>query len=268
MHLANRYLTFYIWNQMKSCPYAMGRMTRKAVDAVRSLFGLKERSIQLAEEVPGREKQKPVEMLRKLPWLSRLDDEVFMQVVEGFEVRNFPEEATLIKEQDTDNGMFVIVSGQVKIEIRGLTMDMVGEGSLIGEMAVLTGYPRTASVIAMSHVEVVWIAGATLKAIMKRSVELENSLWEFASMRFAMNLLGKREPFNQWEQNKFVQWLATGVIKMPNENGWIDLEGKVGVLVTGTAALHDGSTIVKSPSTLVGKDYIFSKEARVFLRDK
>jgi len=40
------------------------------------------------------------------------------------------------------------------------------------------------------------------------------------------------------------------------------------VLVTGTAALHDGSTIVKSPTTLVGKDYIFSKEARVFLRDK
>jgi len=173
-----------------------------------------------------------------------------------------------LKELDSDNGMFVIVSGQVKIEIRGITMDMVGAGSLIGEMAVLTGYPRTASVIAMSPVEVVWIESDTMKSIMKKSVELENSLWEFASMRFAMNLLGKREPFNQWEQNKFVQWLATGVIKMPNENGWIDLEGKIGVLVTGTAALHDGSTIVKAPSTLVGKEYVFSKEAKVFLRNK
>lgn len=253
---------------MKSCPYALGRMARKMVDAVRSLFGLNTRSIQKEEEDPDKGQQKPVEMLRKLPWLSKLDEGVFQQVVDGFKNRQFPEGATLLKEQDPDNGMFVIVSGQVKIEIRGVTMDVVGPGSLIGEMAVLTGYPRTASVVAVSPVEAVWIESASLKAIMKSSVDLENSLWEFASMRFAMNLLGQREPFNQWEQNKFIQWLATGVIKLPNENGWIDLEGKVGVLVTGTAALHDGSTIVKSPSSLVGKDYVFSKEARVFLRDK
>jgi len=114
----------------------------------------------------------------------------------------------------------------------------------------------------------VWIESPTLKAIMKKSVELENGLWEYASMRFAMNLLGRREPYSQWEQNIFIQWLAAGEIKLPNENGWIDLEDKVGVLVTGTAALHDGSTIIKSPASLTGSDYTFSKDARVFLRKK
>jgi hypothetical protein len=253
---------------MKKCPYAVGRMAIKIADAIRSLFGVKKRT-QKQGITPSHELlQQHVEMLRRLPWLSKLDEEVFRQVMDGFEIRQFPEEAVLLKEQDPDNGMFVIISGEVKIEIRGITMDEVGTGTLIGEMAVLTGYPRTASVIAMSPVEVAWIESVALKAIMKRSMELENSLWEFASMRFAMNLLGKKEPFNQWEQNKFVQWLATGVIKLPNENGWIDLEGKVGVLVTGTAALHDGSIVVRSPSTLVGKEYIFSKEARVFLRDR
>ena len=253
---------------MKKCPYAVGRMAMKIADAIRSLFGAKKRIEKQGVARSHEMLQQHVEMLRTLPWLSKLDEEVFQQVMGGFEIREFPQEAVLLKEQDADSGMFVIVSGKVKIEIRGITMDTVGEGSLVGEMAVLTGYPRTASVIAVSPVEVAWIETDRLKTIMKKSVELENSLWEFASMRFAMNLLGKREPFNQWEQNKFVQWLATGVIKLPNENGWIDLEGKVGVLVTGTAALHDGSIVVKSPSTLVGKDYIFSKEARVFLRDK
>ena len=253
---------------MKKCPYAIGRVAMKIADAIRSLFGVEKRTgTQGAARSPVKLRQH-MEMLRNLPWLSKLDEEVFQQVIDGFEIRRFPQEAVLLKEQDADSGMFVIVSGKVKIEIRGITMDTVGEGSLVGEMAVLTGYPRTASVIAVSPVEVAWIETDRLKTIMKKSVELENSLWEFASMRFAMNLLGKREPFNQWEQNKFVQWLATGVIKLPNENGWIDLAGKIGVLVTGTAALHDGSTIVKSPTTLVGKDYIFSKEARVFLRDK
>jgi hypothetical protein len=172
-----------------------------------------------------------------------------------------------LKEEDPDNGMFVIVGGKVKIEIRGVTMDVVGTGSLIGEMAVLTGYPRSASIVALTPVTVVWIESATLKSIMKKSAELENGLWEFASKRFAMNLLGKKEPYSQWEQNIFIQWLASGEIKLPNENGWIDLKGKVGVLVTGTAALQDGG-IINSPTSLTGSDYIFSKEARVFLRDK
>jgi hypothetical protein len=252
---------------MKRCTHAIGKMTLKLVEAVRAVFGLKKHERKLGNHpfsAPG----KPLEMLRTLPWLENLEEGVFQQVVEGFENRQFPEGATLLKEEEPDNGLFVIVRGKVKIEIRGITMDEVGTGSLIGEMAVLTGYARTASVVAVSPVEVVWIESGTLKAIMKKSPELENSLWEFASMRFAMNLLGKKEPFNQWEQNIFIQWLAAGEIKVPNENGWIDLEGKIGVLVIGTAALYDGSTIVKAPASLTGTKYEFSQEARVFLRDK
>jgi hypothetical protein len=247
---------------------AKSQLSMKIRNAFRSLFGMKNQENSPVEVQSGEAIEKPVEMLRSLPWLSLLEDDVFQQVMNGFECRLFPEGATLLKEEDPDNGMFVIVSGKVKIEIRGITMDVVGTGSLIGEMAVLTGYPRSASVVAVTEVMVVWIESSTLKAIMTKSAKLENGLWEFASKRFAMNLLGKKEPYSQWEQNIFVQWLASGEIKVPNENGWIDLEGKVGVLVTGTAAQHDGSTIVKSPTTLIGTDYVFSKEARVFLRDK
>jgi hypothetical protein len=243
-------------------------MTMKIIDALRSLFSSSKQEETPVDVHSEDAIEKPVEMLRSLPWLSSLEDDVFQEVMAGFDFRLFPEGTTLLKEEDPDNGMFVIVSGKVKIEIRGITMNEVGAGSLIGEMSVLTGYPRSASVVAVTAVTVAWIESTTLKSIMKKSTELENSLWEFASKRFAMNLLGRKEPYNQWEQNIFIQWLASGEIKVPNENGWIDLDGKVGVLVTGTAALHDGSTIVKSPTTLTGTDYVFSKEARVFLRDK
>ncbi len=239
----------------------------KIIDTLKSLFGLSKQVEKPANTQSGDAIEKPVEMLRKLPWLLKLDDDVFQLVMDGFECRLFPEGAILLKEEDPDNGMFVIVEGKVNIEIRGIAMNVVGSGSLIGEMSVLTGYPRSASIVAVTSVTVVWIESATLKSIMKKSVELENGLWEFASKRFAMNLLGRREPYNQWEQNIFIQWLAAGEIKVPNENGWIDLKGKVGVLVTGTAALPDGN-IINSPASLAGSDYTFSKEARVFLRDK
>lgn len=136
--------------------------------------------------------EKPVEMLRDLPWLSLVDDEVFQKVMAGFECRQFEEGATLLKEKDPDNGMFVIVDGRVRIEIRGISMNELGSGSLIGEMSVLTGYPRSASIIAVTPVSVVWIESVKLKSIMKKSAVLENGLWEFASRRFAMNLLGRK----------------------------------------------------------------------------
>lgn len=207
-------------------------------------------------------------MLRQLSWLSGLEEKEFKVVARSFRIRNFPKGATLLKEQEPDNGLFMIVKGEVMIEIRGIRMGDAGAGSVLGEMAFLTGHPRTATVVAESPVQVLWIKRAALKSILKKSPQLENGLWEFASMRFAMNLLGKKEPYSLWEQNRFIQWLSAGEIKLPNENGWLDLEGKVGVLVIGTAAQHDGSKVVKAPHSLMGTDYVFSKDARVFLRDQ
>ena len=239
----------------------------KSPKALRLLFGFNKQAKETENAPSDDVSQKPAEMLRDLPWLSLVDDRVFDKVLAGFECRLFQEGDILLKEKDPDNGMFVIVEGRVRTEIRGIPMNELGSGRLVGEMSVLTGYPRSATIVAVTSVSVLWMESAKLKSIMKKSPVLENGLWEYASRRFAMNLLGRKEPYNQWEQNIFIQWVAAGVIKVPDENGRIKLKNKVGVLVTGTAALQDGSAIA-APATLLGSDYIFSKEARVFLRDK
>ena len=253
---------------MSKSMQAMGQKIRKSLYGIRSSLGMNSQSHKPVEEqTPGETFEKHVDMLRDLPWLSLVNDEVFQKVVAGFEYRQFPQGANLLKEEDPDNGMFVIVEGRVRIEIRGISMNEIGSGGLIGEMSVLTGYPRSASAVAETPVRVVWIKSATLKSIMKKSVVLENGLWESASRRFAMNLLGRQVPYNKWEQKNFIQWLASGAVKVPDEKGWIDLKNKVGVLVTGAAGMPDGSSII-APASLKGSDYVFSKEARVFLRDK
>jgi hypothetical protein len=253
---------------MSKSKQAMGQKIRKSLYGFRHLLGRNSQSQKPVEWQPAGETfEIPVEMLRDLPWLSLVNEKVFQKIVTGFEYRQFPEGATLLKEEDPDNGMFVIVEGKVRIEVRGISMNELGPGSLIGEMSILTGYPRSASAVAVTPVTVVWIESTTLKPIMKKSAVLENGLWEYASRRFAMNLLGRQVPYNQWEQNIFIQWLASGVVKVPDENGCIDLKDKVGVLVTGAAGMPDGSSII-APASLTGSDYVFSKEARVFLRDK
>jgi len=231
-------------------------------------FGLTEHTIQVEKNYSEESFDIPNEMLEELPWLSKLNEAMLQQVFNGFQCRQYQEGLTLFKEEDPDSGMFVLVDGRVKIEIRGIPVDVVGAGSLIGEMSVLTGYPRSASIVAETAVKVLWMESHTLKTLMKKSKVLENGLWEFTSKRFAMNLLGKREPYSQWEQNKFIQWLSMGVIKVPDEKGLINLKRKVGVLVSGTASRDDGNTVIESPASLTGTDFLFSQDARVFLRDK
>ena len=196
------------------------------LDTIRSFFRSKSQSSKSRDGSRGQALEMPVDMLRDLPWLSLASDEVFHKVVAGFKYRQFPEGASLLKEEDPDNGMFVIVEGRVRIEIRGMSMNELGTGSLVGEMSVLTGYPRSASIVAVTPVTVLWIESKTLKSVMKKSPVLENGLWEYASKRFAMNLLGRQEPYNQWEQNIFIQWLTAGVIKVPDEKGFIDLKDR------------------------------------------
>jgi len=207
-------------------------------------------------------------MLRQLSWLSGLSEKEFKWVARRFRTKRFPQGAVLLKANASDNGLFMIVNGTARIEIRGDLMGTVEEGEVLGEMAFLTGHPRTATVLAESPMQVIWIMRSGLKKIMKRFPQLRNGLWEFASMRFAMNLLGRKEPYSLWEQNKFIQWLSAGEVKLPNQNGWIDLEGKIGVLVIGTAAQHDGSKVFSAPCSLTETDYVFSKDARVYLRDE
>jgi hypothetical protein len=103
---------------------------------------------------------------------------------------------------------------------------------------------------------------------MKNSADLENRLWKFASMRFAMNLLSHKKPYDHWQQKEFRQWLLAGDIMYPDERGHIDLKGKVGILVTGKATAKDEGKTLAAPDILESSDYTFSPNSRVFIRDK
>ena len=230
--------------------------------------GIEERMKILMDSPPSLELPKPIELLREISWLAGLEDSVFTKVVDQFQNRVYAVDATLVKENGPGDGLFVVVRGQVKISLKGQVIDILGAGSVIGEMAVLTGMPRTATVTAESPVTVLWMSTSRMKSIMKDSKDLENRLWKFASMRFAMNLLSRKAPYNDWQQKEFRQWLAAGDTIYPDEKGNIDLKGRVGILVTGKATTEDKSQSIIAPAVIETSDYIFSSNSRVFIREQ
>ena len=232
------------------------------------ISGIEERMKILMDSPPSLEMPKPVELLREISWLAGLEDQVFRKVVDQFQNRVYAVDATLVKENGPGDGLFVVVRGQVKISLKGQVIDILGPGSVIGEMAVLTGMARTATVTAESPVTVLWMSTSRMKSIMKTSKDLENRLWKFACMRFAMNLLSRKKPYNDWQQKEFRQWLSSGDIIYPDEKGNIDLKGRVGILVTGKASTPDEGIVFTAPAILETSDYNFSSNSRVFIREK
>ena len=60
-------------------------------------------------------REKSMEMLRQLSWLSGLSEKEFKQVAKRFRIKIFRQGTKLLKEQETDNGLFMIVAGNVRI---------------------------------------------------------------------------------------------------------------------------------------------------------
>ena len=87
---------------------------------------------------------------------------------------------TLIRAGDEGSSMFVVHSGRVAVQIsdRGgpRTVAELTEGNFFGEMALFTGEPRTANIVALEETEVLEIGHAAMKHIFHTNPSLAESI--------------------------------------------------------------------------------------------
>jgi CRP/FNR family transcriptional regulator, cyclic AMP receptor protein len=88
------------------------------------------------------------ELLRKVPLfqgLSRKDLELVEQLTDEIDV---PADKVLIKEGATGHEFFIVVDGSLRVERDGQVLRRLGPGDFAGEIALIDGGPRTATVVA------------------------------------------------------------------------------------------------------------------------
>jgi CRP/FNR family transcriptional regulator, cyclic AMP receptor protein len=73
----------------------------------------------------------------------------------NIEARAFKAGSVIFREGDEAHELFVIKSGQVRIQIGNRTVNELAADSIFGEMALIDGEPRSATAIAMTDVELV-----------------------------------------------------------------------------------------------------------------
>jgi len=209
----------------------------------------------------------PEEVLREVNWLKGMPEELIAKIIAVSEERAYSTGDSIMKQGDDGDGMIVITRGSVQVSIGDLVVDIMGRGSVIGEMAVLAGIKRTANVVADSSVTALWLNTESMQKVIAESPQLSGSLWKTAAMRFAENLLGSKSPYNQWDQMRLRRWLNGGDVFSPADGESLDLYGKVAVLVAGQASSPSSSEPKNAPALLDLASAEFSGNAKVFIRE-
>jgi CRP-like cAMP-binding protein len=57
---------------------------------------------------------------------------------------------TIFRQGDRGGSMYVVLEGQLEVVLNGETIDFVGPGEVVGEMSLVDGQPRSATVVARS----------------------------------------------------------------------------------------------------------------------
>jgi CRP-like cAMP-binding protein len=132
--------------------------------------------------------------LPRVPIFSDLSPEAFVALTEGLSVTRLAAGQTVITEGEEGTAFYVVATGRLQVKKRDEKGDHVvlahlGEGEFFGEMALLSGAPRNATVVAEEPSEVLVIQAEVLRTLAGRYPHLADSLRHFYRQRLLANAL-------------------------------------------------------------------------------
>jgi CRP/FNR family cyclic AMP-dependent transcriptional regulator len=92
----------------------------------------------------------PIELLKQVPLFERLNDKQLKTLASEFTDRSFEAGQELTAEGQGAAGFFVIETGEAKVTVDGADRRTLGPGDYFGEIALIDGGLRTATITAVS----------------------------------------------------------------------------------------------------------------------
>jgi NTE family protein len=120
--------------------------------------------------IPQAESEK-LAFLRGVPLFASLSEEELLRVCQGFESKKVPRGAIICKEGDPGDCFYIIRSGAAIVstlqEGKEKTLNELHRGDVFGEMALLTGEPRSATVRALLDMDLLVLCKSSFDAIVR-----------------------------------------------------------------------------------------------------
>ena len=91
-----------------------------------------------------------IDVLQRVPLFAGLERKELESIAASMRERTFPAGETVTQEGAGGAGFFVIEDGHAEVTVQGAPRGRIGPGDYFGEIALLTGSDRTATIVAKS----------------------------------------------------------------------------------------------------------------------
>jgi len=124
------------------------------------------------------------------PIFKDIPIDIIMQMADHFKLCHYKTGEEVIREGDTTNAMYLIRSGHVKVVMTNakipnqwIDLGNIHEGSFFGEVSLLTGRPRTATVLAACPLELMELKKEDFDHIVERFPSVKQVVAHFQKKR-------------------------------------------------------------------------------------
>lgn len=181
-------------------------------------------------------------LLAEIPLFEALDRGQRERVAAVSRLIVVPAGESLFRQGDRGDSMFVIIRGAVHVTIADGSaerlIDVLGGGDIIGEMALLTGEPRTASALCSTAVTLIRIGRDAFEELMASSADLSQSVWHAFGRRRFDNHLRHQPQWAHLDHDARCAWYDKGEMRHLGDGDVHELDDAAEALFVVTGAVR------------------------------
>ncbi len=141
-----------------------------------------------AEELRRREFLRTWDLVAKVPFFNNVGASVIADVARLLRPRDYPARAVIVRRGERGDCMYFIAFGEVEVRLRPGTVRL-GPGEFFGEIALLTGGPRNATIVATQPCTLLTLDIVDFRHLLGHQQELARVVSEEAERRLAVGQL-------------------------------------------------------------------------------
>jgi CRP/FNR family cyclic AMP-dependent transcriptional regulator len=130
-----------------------------------------------------------IELLKKVPLFARCSGKALRQIAGIADEVRLAEGRELTRQGDRGREFFVLVDGTADVRKGGRKVNTLGPGDFLGEIALVTHGPRTATVTTTSAVDALVITGGDFRTLLRKSPVVQAKVLEALAERLAPHSL-------------------------------------------------------------------------------
>jgi CRP-like cAMP-binding protein len=121
-------------------------------------------------------KRELAELLTDVGLFSRCTRRERQTIARHAQAADLPAGTDLVREGEPGDALFLILEGEAVVKREGHDVGRVGPGSHFGELAILDGAPRSATVVAATDVKVAVLGIRMFRTLLREFPELAEQL--------------------------------------------------------------------------------------------